>query len=312
MGGRVSVVIPVLNREDLVTRCLDSVWAQTLRPLDVIVVDNNSTDGTLQRVADWGDARSAFSPDSDFRLRILTEPTPGASAARNRGLAEVETEYTIFFDSDDEMMPVLAESALAAIGDADIVYWRGDVVGIDGWVTQKPFHRGDLLMRHVYNALLSTQLYMARTSVFRDAGGWNEEAAVWNDWEIGFRILLGGPRAVALDETLTRIHAQRESITGTSFSGRAGEWERTLDIMVADVERSGLGPRARKRLRRMLLYRGAILAAHYRAEGAEADADRLMDRILDCDMIGFVRKTWLCFLHHYTALGGRGAYYLWR
>ena len=52
MGGRVSVVIPVLNREDLVTRCLDSVWAQTLRPLDVIVVDNNSTDGTLQRVAD--------------------------------------------------------------------------------------------------------------------------------------------------------------------------------------------------------------------------------------------------------------------
>ena len=50
MGGRVSVVIPVLNREDLVTRCLDSVWAQTLRPLDVIVVDNNSTDGSAAAV----------------------------------------------------------------------------------------------------------------------------------------------------------------------------------------------------------------------------------------------------------------------
>lgn len=312
MGGRVSVVIPVCDRESLIGRCLDSVWAQTLRPLEVIVVDNNSTDSTLQRVVDWGDAHGAFSPDSDFRLRILSETRPGASAARNRGLAEVETEFTIFFDSDDEMLPTLAETALAAIGDADLVYWRGDVVGVDGWVTHKPFHRGDLLRRHVYNSLLSTQLYMARTEVFRRAGGWNENAMVWNDWELGLRILLDNPRAVALDETLTRIHAQRDSITGTSFSSRAGDWENTLDIMVANVKRPGLDDRLRRRLNRMLLYRGAILAAHYRAEGSESEADRLMHRILDCDAIGFIRKTWLCYLHHYTALGGRGAYYLWR
>lgn len=312
MSAGVTVVIPVFNRESLIGRCLDSVRAQTWRPLDIIVVDNNSTDSTMQRVVDWGDAHGAFNRDSDFRLRILSEDTPGASAARNRGLTDVETEFTIFFDSDDEMLPTLVEKAMDTVGEADLVYWRGDVVGVDGWVTPKPFHSDDLLRRHVYNSLLSTQLYMARTRVFTAVGGWNEKAMVWNDWELGFRILLSGVRSVPLDETLTRIHAQRDSITGTSFSSRVGDWECTLDIMAADIARAEMPLRKKRRLLRMLLYRGAVLAAHYRAEGAERAADRLMDRVLESRVAGTLRKTWLCFLHHYTALGGRGAYYLWR
>lgn len=298
---QVTIVVPVYNREKLIVRCLDSIKSQSWRPLRVIVVDNDSTDSTAERVREWILANA----DSDFRAEILTERKSGASAARNRGLERVESEYTIFFDSDDEMLPGLIESAVSGIGDSDLVYWRGRVINLDGSQIQKPFYRGDLLRRHFYNCLLSTQLYMARTRLFREVGGWNEEAAVWNDWELGVRISLSNPKYESIDKELTLIHAQRESITGTAFSARIGEWEHTLDIVDEDIEQSG-----RKELHRLTAYRRAILSAIYKREGAREAGCKLMKTALRG--LGFFSRLLLRILSYYTEKGGRGAYYFWR
>lgn len=310
MAESVSIVVPVRNRAALIGRCLDSILMQSWRPLRVYVVDNNSTDNTSGAVLEWMAARAVTERDPDFSLTLLHEATPGASAARNCGLAEVDTEYVLFFDSDDEMLPTLVERALGAIGDADLVYWRADVIHLDGVRRPKAYYTDSLLRRHFYNAVLSTQVFMARTSLVRRVGGWQERAAVWNDWELGVRIALASPRVVPLDETLTLIYSQEESITGRSFSEKTGVWERTLDIVEEDVRKSDVADK--RRLYDMLDYRRAILAAHYRREGARDASAALLSRALGRPGLPVWRRALLRALFGYTALGGRGAYYLWR
>jgi hypothetical protein len=85
-----SVVIPTYNRDALVAATLDSVFAQQCTDYEVIVVDDGSTDGTLERVAAFGD-----------RVRMLRQDHRGCAAARNLGAREARGEYLAFLDSDD-------------------------------------------------------------------------------------------------------------------------------------------------------------------------------------------------------------------
>ena len=300
----VSVVIPVKDRAHLIGRCLDSVAAQTLQPSHVYVVDNASTDNTLETMRQWANAHP------EFPLTLLSETTPGASAARNCGLAHVDTEYVYFFDSDDEMMPRLLERAAATIGDADLVYWKGEVVNLKGKHWEKTFHDSkDFLRNHFYNSILSTQLYIIRTQLIRDVGEWNTDASVWNDWELGVRIALAEPRVVCLPEVLTLIHAQKNSITGVKYSHRIGDWENTLDIAERAIFDSDRTAEEITRLRLMLIYRRVNLAALYRREGNQEAAKELLESTLADERLDPDKRFLLRFAYYYTAFGGRGAYY---
>ena len=91
----VSVIIPTYNRAHLLPRALESVLAQTFEDLEVLVVDDGSTDGTEAVVTGYDD-----------RVRYLRQPqNAGVSAARNRGLREARGEFVAFLDSDDEWFP---------------------------------------------------------------------------------------------------------------------------------------------------------------------------------------------------------------
>lgn len=310
MAG-ITVVIPVYNRRDLVTRALDSLLRQSRFPDSLVVVDNASTDDTQAVVAEWRERHRADFPEG-FEMRILSEAKPGASAARNAGLRCVDTEYVYFFDSDDEMHPDLIAVAMARAEKtgADLVYWRGVVRSLNGSSVARPLYGGDLIRRQFYNCLLSTQCYLVKTSLVRDTGAWEENALGWNDWELGIRLSLASPRKEMLSDTLVTIHAQAESITGTGYAAKAEVWENTLDIVERKIEDTDRPDR--RRLLDMVDYRRAILAAHYRREGARQAAARLLRRSLNRTGRSIVAKGWLHLLYQYTAAGGRAAYYLWR
>lgn len=91
--ARVSVVIPVYNIEEHLRQCLDSVRAQTLDDIEIICVDDGSTDGSPEILARYA--------AEDSRFRIVTQQNAGPGAARNAGLALASGEYVIFLDSDD-------------------------------------------------------------------------------------------------------------------------------------------------------------------------------------------------------------------
>ena len=134
----ISIIIPVYNRAEIVTATLDSVAKQSLRPLDVILIANNSTDNTLEVLNEWKQQVET----EDFHVTILRESKPGATTARNRGLKEAETPYTMFFDSDDLMAPNHVQRAVDAFianPDIDVVGWDVDVKTLSGGKTAYRF-----------------------------------------------------------------------------------------------------------------------------------------------------------------------------
>lgn len=298
----ITVVVPVYNREHLVTRTLDSIAAQDIRPLSLIVVDNNSTDHTLDVVREWADSRAG---DSNLDIRILSEPRPGAARARQTGLEHVETEWVQFFDSDDVMAPGILSDALRHSADADLVCWMREQISLTGRHSYNPYRPDDILRCHLYNGMLFTEAYMVRTDFIKSVGGWNSDIRVWDDWELGLRLLLASPRYVALDRSGTTVYSQAESITGTSFSAKEGQWERIIDLMESYVAE-------RPDIRAMLDYRRVNLAALYIREGNRPAGRRLFKQAIDKASCPALAKLWLRVLYAYTAAGGRGAYRLWR
>lgn len=98
---KVSVVIPVYNTEPYLRQCLDSVVAQTLRDVEVICVDDGSTDGSLEILREY-EAR-------DGRVTVLQQQNQFAGVARNRGMERARGDYLVFWDSDDFFEPTALE-----------------------------------------------------------------------------------------------------------------------------------------------------------------------------------------------------------
>lgn len=297
----ITVVIPVYNRGHLVERTLDSIAAQDVRPLSLIAVDNNSTDHSLETLQRWA---ANHSGDPGLDIRILSEPRPGAARARQTGLEHVDTEWVQFFDSDDVMAPGILSDALRHSLNADMICWKREQISLSGRHSYNPYRPKDILRCHLYNGMLFTEAYMARTDFIKSVGGWNSDIRVWDDWELGLRLLLASPRYVALDRSGTTVYSQEESITGTSFSAKEGQWERVIDLMESYAPQHS-------DIRVMLDYRRVNLAALYTREGNRTSGRRLLKQALDKSSCSVMAKLWLRILYAYTATGGRGAYLLW-
>lgn len=272
-----TVVIPVYNRAAIVGATLDSLERQTLRPLRVILVDNNSSDGSLETLRRWRDRVDA----PDFRVRVLSESTPGAPAARNCGLREVDTPYTMFFDSDDRMLPEHCSRAVEAFlrhPDADVVGWDCVAESSAGSKSIRRFYTRNLMWNNIFHGGFSTQRYAARTELFRNAGWWDETSRGWDDAELGCRILNLSPKIVKSGGRPTVIIVETAvSITGVSFKASAPVWEHTLDLM------EGSAPA------RIVNMRRALLAGDYKREKAPGEGRRLLNITLSKEKNPFQR-----------------------
>src|SRR5579863_5357672 len=88
------VVMPLYNKRATVGRAIQSLLAQTVKPRQIVVVDDGSTDGSLGEVLPYGDL-----------ITVLEQPNAGPSAARNRGIQELNTEWVGFADADNSWHP---------------------------------------------------------------------------------------------------------------------------------------------------------------------------------------------------------------
>lgn len=303
MKSKVSVIIPVFNREKLIVRCLDSILCQTLKPMELIVVDNNSNDSTYQTVETWMKSHN----NCGIKFKLLTEKTPGACMARQKGLENSAGEYLIFFDSDDEMLPTMISKAVdktLSSPETDIVCWKTKLYLLDGTSKITPFMPESPMEGHLVHALLRPQGYMVRKEFLAKAGGWTKALPVWNDFELGLRLLLTHPRLSCVSEVLANVYSQQDSITGSDFSSKEGMWERSLAEM--EAENSSHSHVDKNKIQKIINYRKAILAAHYYREGNRNGAKKLIDNLnknLNCrDRI--VMK----FSYQFTRLGLRGAW----
>jgi glycosyltransferase involved in cell wall biosynthesis len=211
----------VRNGAAFLAEAIESVRAQTLRELELIVVDDGSTDGTPEILARF--------ERQDPRIRVLREPGAGVSRARNAGCAEARGRYLAILDADDVALPHrLADQAVFLDTHPDV-----SVVGGGGILTDE--HGAELgtaaypadpaearrLLESGASPLIQSAATM-RPEVFRAAGGYRPVMEVAQDYELWLRIAAVG-RISNLPEPVVRyrIHGSQASTRDFAKTARA-------------------------------------------------------------------------------------------
>jgi glycosyltransferase involved in cell wall biosynthesis len=222
----VSVVLPAWNRAGSIRMAVDSILRQSFTDFELLVVDDGSTDGTMEALADL----------SDPRLRLLANPrNMGASAARNTGIRAAQGAWVAFHDSDDEWLPQKLEKQMARLEMAGpdtvgcycgmVTLWNPGQVPAGGMlpavgrrgVEYVPDPRilpveGDIRPALLHANPVSTQMLVARRDALLKIGGFDETLPALVDWDCVIRLAGLGPFAF-VDEPLVLQFFSENSIT---------------------------------------------------------------------------------------------------
>jgi glycosyltransferase involved in cell wall biosynthesis len=194
----VSAIIPTYNRARVVCEAIESVLRQSYREVEIIVVDDGSTDDTQARLAHYGN-----------RICVVTQSNSGPAAARNRGVAASSGELIAFLDSDDLWLPTKIErqvNLLAKIGPSvpcclsniTMQWSTGERTSFDIAALDPPISEGIWLNVDevlVTRFVLFNQGVMIRRDVLERCGGFDESLWLLEDTELSLRLSLEGPWA---------------------------------------------------------------------------------------------------------------------
>jgi glycosyltransferase involved in cell wall biosynthesis len=194
MRKLVSILIPCFNAERWIGRAIESALSQTHALIEVIVVDDGSTDGSLDVIKGFGE-----------HIRWGSGPNRGVSVARNQLLALAHGAWLQYLDADDYLLPDKIEQQIAFLGrhpDADIVYSPFSLVFS---YYNEPGHAGSerryiipipeprdpwlLLLR---GHLPQPGALLWRKSAVEAVGGWKRNQVCYEDYELYLRLLMGG------------------------------------------------------------------------------------------------------------------------
>ncbi|SEL80416.1 glycosyltransferase family 2 protein [Parapedobacter koreensis] len=206
----VSVIIPCYNCELFLERAVNSVLAQTHKNIEIILVDNRSTDSSFSLMKKLQEAHPT-------KIRICQETKKGAPATRNRGLYEAKGEWIQFLDADDEILSNKIEGQLNLITNDDISLIIGGYIKINNnrgsnvEITRNKYT--DEWMNLIDSKLGITSANLFKRKVLLDAGGWDESLSSSQEYELMFRLLKIGCK-VAYDNGLnTYIYKRNYSIS---------------------------------------------------------------------------------------------------
>ncbi|OGY44587.1 MAG: hypothetical protein A3B89_03995 [Candidatus Buchananbacteria bacterium RIFCSPHIGHO2_02_FULL_40_13] len=181
---KISVIIPVYNAQKTINQCLRSIFNQTFKDFEVIVVNDGSTDSSWSILESWQD-----------KIKIFNQENKGAPAARNFGFEKSSGEYIIFCDADIIMKPTMLEKMSWVLDkDKDLAYVYSSFKF--GWKTFKlwPF---DL-------AKLKQMPYIPTTSLIRRNyfSGFDQSLKKFQDWDLWLTISEKGGKGIWLNEIL--------------------------------------------------------------------------------------------------------------
>ncbi len=302
-------VIPVFNRAPLLPRALAPVEPQTCRNFRVVLVDNGSADGSLALCQRFAERLNATAGPA---VEVLTEPQPGAAAARNRGLKACTTPYVYFFDSDDDLSPDFVQKMLPALESGSLELIAFPIkMQVGGRTFVRDFAPKSDPSLHVLNSMLCTVSMLFRTDFLRRIDGWNEALRTWDDWELGLRTLLARPRVMwPMQEAFHLIRVHDDSLTGPTFSSRIADELRAMQAAVDAVRALPDEDTRKARTLCALCYRYAILWGNLRKEGDAAAAESCREAMVKNCSPTWRQKAGFHLLASYTAFGGRGAWRL--
>ncbi len=213
----VSVVVPAFNAGAVLADALASARQQTFREIEVIVVDDGSTDDTA-------DVARRFERE-DARFALVSQRNGGVSAARNAGMGHARGEWVAFLDADDEWFPEklarqLEEARRCPRADflfSNYVERRDGVdVGLR-YRSSRKLPRGSCLPRLLFADLFGTSTVVVRRDLLDRAGSFDPSLAAGEDWDLWLRMAESGWSPLGVEEPLVRYrlwsgNATRETL----------------------------------------------------------------------------------------------------
>lgn len=271
MTVRVSAVMPVHNRADYVAEALDSALAQDFDGLEVVVVDDGSTDATPDVLRRYGD-----------RIRVHRQENAGQSAAVNTGVGLARGEFVALLDSDDAWLPgKLARQVpmLDANPRAALLYAAVEMMDADSRTIADPrpplrTPQGDVLDELLGGNFIRTPTAVFRRDAFLAAGGYDPALRCANDWDMWLRLATGRP--VLRDPATSaryRLHAdQAVKLRRRLAEERVTVLERHLPRFERDAP--SVAPKARRQLASRLLKLAKLDLHDGRTDAADLHIDR--------------------------------------
>ena len=189
----VSAIVPSFNRSDLLISALESIGSQTHRPIEIVVVDDGSTENICEVVQQWAEK---YEEKEGLVVRCTRQQNLGANAARNLGIQEAKGEYVAFLDSDDCWQPEKLEKQLRIFAQDDRVggVYCGLVnvdlaSGIKETPTPTVYPEGDLLQQLlIHDVTEPTSCWMVRKECFQEAGLFDTSLPARQDWDMWIRL----------------------------------------------------------------------------------------------------------------------------
>jgi glycosyltransferase involved in cell wall biosynthesis len=269
-AGLVSVIVPCYNKAPFIAEAIDSVLAQQDVELEVIVVDDASSDGS------WDVIRR-------FEDRVHAHRMPhnsGSTATRKFGAARARGEFIMFLDGDDRLEPGTLRALRDAIGDRTghvaAAPWRKLHLEDGRWVPREPGKpmrppHDDPVLAWLGNWYIPPCAILWPRGLYDATGGWGEPGP-WDDRELMLRALLRGARLAHADRggALYRIFDDGESLSSLPTHEATRARIQALDDVAGLARQSGLFDR----------YRKALGAEYFNV--AHAYARPYPDLLLDC------------------------------
>lgn len=260
-SGLVSVIVPTYNRAELVRQALASVWEQTYRPIELIVVDDGSEDETPSVVRDW----KAEHESETFRVRLHSQENQGVGVARNQGLRMASGEYIQFLDSDDCLSEKKIETQVHTLADekddrvafCETLFFGG---GTEPQKTAEPTGTRtmsssddpvtwllDLFGWDGEKGLVGIHAWLVPRSIVQDAGPWRRALVCDDDGEYFSRVVLKSSKVLQTDGC---AYYRRHDGERLNPRRTASDWrdqlvatqlkeERLLDATTGDPEKRG-------------------------------------------------------------------------
>lgn len=192
----VSVIIPCYNAARYLGYTIESVLAQTHGAIELILVNDGSTDDTQKIIQQY----------RDNRIRYFYQSNKGQSAASNKGLSEARGAYIKFLDADDLINPEhIAQQLKVLEGNEEAVaccawgrFYNNDISTVQfkddyNWQDMAPIEWLKAALRHRYD-MMPAWLWLIPRNLFEKAGGWDERLSLNNDFEFSVRLLLHASR----------------------------------------------------------------------------------------------------------------------
>ena len=239
----ISVIVPVYRVEEYLERCVKSIFSQTYKNLEVILVDDGSPD-QCPAICD-------ACAEKDVRVKVIHQGNKGLSGARNAGIDAASGEYLAFVDSDDYVSPHFIEELYqllqdtgCAIGQCRFSYVKGDGLVEEG-DSAFCIYRGESLMEQLYGPEEKATCFVVawnklyRAELFKETGIRYPEGRIHEDEATTYRLFHEAKKLAFLDRALYGYYTENGGSITSVFSAKRLQWLTAHEERIAFFKKNG-------------------------------------------------------------------------